>query len=553
VHGTAAANANGTIAYTPTPGYVGTDAFTYQASDGTALSAPATVTLEVRPLNQAPTTTGLPSLVLNEDERDPADTTGTVWRRVDLLSAFEDKEDADSALRFAVTTNSMPALFSAVRVETGTLLLVFPPDANGTAVLMVRATDTGGASVETPLTVTVKPVNDPPLAADDTTTFDWPSTTAVTIAVLANDVDPDGNDAPKPSTVAIVRQALAGQAKANADGTVLYTADAGFPGVDTFSYTVSDAAGATSATATVTVGAAAGWEFGLSLAGTALAIGMHKDASDGLDPFLDLPANLPPQGGNTAVRASLLPDAAGTELARDYRGLAAAATWLLEVVNPSQDTTAALTWNQGAPQAKQLYLIQVGADGVSVPNGVSVAMHEIGSATVPANGTCYFTISFGVATFEMRLQTGWNLVSVPVQPLDASTAAVFAGATVGQPWRWSGSEYRVADRIQPLVGYWVVHQGEPVTVVIRGTPVFGTAATVNQGWNLVGPLADIDIPASNAAKVDSIYWYADGSYRLAKPYEAGKTPAQNAADRNGLVRGFGYWLYGLQPTSLRLE
>lgn len=46
-HGTVTVNANGSFTYTPTPGYTGTDAFTYRVSDGSAQSAPATVSILV--------------------------------------------------------------------------------------------------------------------------------------------------------------------------------------------------------------------------------------------------------------------------------------------------------------------------------------------------------------------------------------------------------------------------------------------------------------------------------------------------------------------------
>jgi subtilisin family serine protease len=46
-HGTAVANANGTVTYTPDAGYSGPDAFGYTASDGSALSNVATVSITV--------------------------------------------------------------------------------------------------------------------------------------------------------------------------------------------------------------------------------------------------------------------------------------------------------------------------------------------------------------------------------------------------------------------------------------------------------------------------------------------------------------------------
>ncbi|MDP1569776.1 MAG: Ig-like domain-containing protein [Vicinamibacterales bacterium] len=53
-NGTAVVGVDGRITYTPAPGFVGTDAFTYIATDGQLQSAPATVTITVLPSNQAP-------------------------------------------------------------------------------------------------------------------------------------------------------------------------------------------------------------------------------------------------------------------------------------------------------------------------------------------------------------------------------------------------------------------------------------------------------------------------------------------------------------------
>ena len=45
-HGTAILNANGSVTYTPAPGFTGTDSFTYTVSDG-LLTATATVSMTV--------------------------------------------------------------------------------------------------------------------------------------------------------------------------------------------------------------------------------------------------------------------------------------------------------------------------------------------------------------------------------------------------------------------------------------------------------------------------------------------------------------------------
>ncbi len=70
----------------------------------------------------------------------------------------------------------------------------------------------------------------------------------VMIAVLANDVDPNGDKL----TVTGVTQGTNGAVVVNSDGTVTYTPNNGFSGTDVFTYTVADGTGLTT-TATVTV------------------------------------------------------------------------------------------------------------------------------------------------------------------------------------------------------------------------------------------------------------------------------------------------------------
>jgi len=71
---------------------------------------------------------------------------------------------------------------------------------------------------------------------------------AVSIAVLANETDPDGDTL----TVASATQGQHGSVEVNTNGTVTYTPAAGFTGADSFAYTISDGRGGT-ATASVAV------------------------------------------------------------------------------------------------------------------------------------------------------------------------------------------------------------------------------------------------------------------------------------------------------------
>ena len=92
------------------------------------------------------------------------------------------------------------------------------------------------------------PVNEAPVAVDDTATT--PQDTAVQVRVLANDTDADEGDE---LSVESVTKPAHGTAVVAADGTVTYTPDAGYSGTDTFDYVVTDSTDDDTGTVTVTV------------------------------------------------------------------------------------------------------------------------------------------------------------------------------------------------------------------------------------------------------------------------------------------------------------
>ena len=117
---------------------------------------------------------------------------------------------------------------------------------NGPDSFTFKATYGAAASAEATVSITVLPVNDAPSAQPDTaTTF---KNTAVNIAVLANDVDLDGDLL----TASIATAPANGTASVTGGGMINYRPRNGFTGIDSFSYRASDGRGGTS-TATVTV------------------------------------------------------------------------------------------------------------------------------------------------------------------------------------------------------------------------------------------------------------------------------------------------------------
>ncbi len=127
---------------------------TVEASDGT-LNDTAAITIDINDVNETPTTTGIGDSNVNED----AATTP-----IDLFAAFDDQEDADNALTYSIVSNTNNALFDSTAIDgvTGILTLDYFHNANGSADITVRATDSGNQFADTAFTVNVNPINDAP-------------------------------------------------------------------------------------------------------------------------------------------------------------------------------------------------------------------------------------------------------------------------------------------------------------------------------------------------------------------------------------------------------
>ena len=97
------------------------------------------------------------------------------------------------------------------------------------------------------VTITVNPINDAPVANNDSATTN--EDTAVVIDVLANDTDVDPTDT---LSVQSVTEGANGIVVVNGDNTVTYTPNAAYTGDDSFTYTISDGNGGTD-TATVSI------------------------------------------------------------------------------------------------------------------------------------------------------------------------------------------------------------------------------------------------------------------------------------------------------------
>ncbi|MEL6791314.1 MAG: Ig-like domain-containing protein [Pseudomonadota bacterium] len=231
-NGTVVINPDGTLTYTPDPNFEGTDTFTYTIDDGNGGTDTATVTVNV-PAEPDQRVAAPITDMMNVD--------GDMVVPVDVSTNFSDS-DGDP---LTFTANGLPPGLMLDPV-TGVITGMIDPDAsqNGPYDVTITATDPDGDLVSTSFVWTV--TNPVPLAMDNSAST--PEDTPITLAVLADDTDPDGD----PLTVTAVTPPANGTVTINPDGTVTYLPGPQFNGTDTFTYTIDDGNGGTD-TATVTI------------------------------------------------------------------------------------------------------------------------------------------------------------------------------------------------------------------------------------------------------------------------------------------------------------
>ncbi|WP_416137704.1 Ig-like domain-containing protein [Halomonas sp. HK25] len=202
----------------------GPDGWDFHSAEG---STPPTLIVEYSTANGGPVNN--PPVA----QDDTATTTQGLAVQIAVLDNDSDP-DGDTLTVGAVT---QPANGSVTLNPDGTLTYTPDEDFAGSDSFTYQASD--GELLSDPATVNVSveqeaPVNNPPVANDDTVTTT--QGLAVQIAVLDNDSDPDGD----PLTVGAVTQPANGSVTLNPDGTLTYTPEAGFVGADSFTYQASD-------------------------------------------------------------------------------------------------------------------------------------------------------------------------------------------------------------------------------------------------------------------------------------------------------------------------
>ncbi|MDF4939950.1 tandem-95 repeat protein [Vibrio parahaemolyticus] len=230
-NGTLVDNGDGTWTFTPQIDDDTEVSFTFDIIDDEDLVVSGSANLDILPINDAPNA-----------ENDVITTEEDTAVTIDVLVNDSDVEGDVLSIQSA----SVPSEQGSVDIVNGKLVFTPAENFNGDATITYIVTD-GDLTDEAKVTVTVTPVNDSPVAVDDTVSTQ--EDTVVPIDVLPNDSDVDGDKLSIQS--ASVPEA---QGKVEiVDGKLVFTPAENFNGDAEITYTVTDGELTDEAKVTVTV------------------------------------------------------------------------------------------------------------------------------------------------------------------------------------------------------------------------------------------------------------------------------------------------------------
>jgi len=147
----------------------------------------------------------------------------------------------------------------------------------------------------------------------------------------------------------------------------------------------------------------------------------------------------------------------------------------------------------------------------------------------------------GVGTMppqSIELHSGWNLISLNMQPTDATIATVLESINGKyiSVWAYQDASWNVYDPLHSGFtdlttmssgpGYWI-NMKEPGSMRLSGSYA-PTSINLNRGWNLVGYNADVakaitNALASIAGNYISVWAYINGGWKVYDPANPGLT------------------------------
>jgi VCBS repeat-containing protein len=443
---------NGGFTYTPNSNFKGSDTFTYFVNDGALQSTlPATVTLTVSAVNDAPTITGPANQTILEDQSTAA-----------LAVTVGDVETAPAALVVTAASGNAAVIPNANIVIGGsganrTVTVTPAANANGGPVtITLTVTDGGGLATNASFDVTVTPVNDVPTYVIGPNRSEAPNTGLRTVpnwataiaAGPANEssqtVDFEESEASDPANVVT-------NVEVEANGTLRYLLT-GASGTATINLALRDNGGTANGgvdvtpVTTFTITVAAGADLSAAIVGSFNVI-------DGLVNYTMTITNGGPSGVTGATVANAIP--AG------LTGYSWSCTGISGGVCPTPAGSGAINFLVDLPANGSVVINAQGTFGTNplpttITNTVTVSPPAGIPDNVPGNNSRSVTLT--VPVFSDGFEAG-----ATVQALEKATAGAWSAMAID-----GGALAGVVTGKHPVEAVRYVRGASTVVVFVRG-------------------------------------------------------------------------------------
>ena len=145
--------------------------------------------------------------------------------------------------------------------------------------------------------------------------------------------------------------------------------------------------------------------------------------------------------------------------------------------------------------------------------------------------------------FSIKLVPGWNLISIPVLPVDNTIVSIMSGCNYNKLWEFQNDQSWKStatglNSINITKGYWVDRIGLAgnCTITVEGSTPTNTTIFVTSQWTLVG------MPSSIAKSINGLI--NPSLYDKIWEYQQGGGWVSTATGLTQMTPGRGYWIDG---------
>jgi parallel beta-helix repeat protein len=175
----------------------------------------------------------------------------------------------------------------------------------------------------------------------------------------------------------------------------------------------------------------------------------------------------------------------------------------------------------------------------------------------------YITSQFTQPSYGIFLNSGWNLISIPVLLTNKSVQSVFVGLSYESVWAYVNGAWQSSSPTRPAflntlqtvnetLGIWV-RMNSAGTLSFQGISPSSTSIALNIGWNLVGypSLTNrtvTDALQSISGNYASVFMYKNNVWYS---YDPSRPAFLNTLTT--VVPGYGYWIKAIADDTLEIN